>query len=1255
MAGYDVSVSMGMVDNVSRTLKTINDKIEKVLITADKYNDTIGKLTDNFGIMKTHTGKLADDLERMARAYKDLKGYGVIKVPTASGSTSLIDTSSDRAVNSMRSDSGYGTDALRGSASDVESLTKRLKELPQAMDYGFIGVSERIDRVVRDLRLAYQTGEQFTDVLRKMNIPTMGTGLSSAMMQAQSSYTRQLHSLEAMQENMARTGKLSVEEMTNAYRGLTSVLKDAKNVHMQMTNVITSGGLSDDQVEELNVEYQKYINNVKSVIQAVTYLGDATDVALDSPELKQAIQDYDKLEKEIREAAEAKARLKAEDKAMGEILKGQERAQKAIRDRIKAEEDAARRSVQAEKQAAKEREAIIKRLTKQGEENQKRLNKQAEQSVARIRATNNELSKTNSIARNASSGIDSLTSSIKNLAAGYLSLQGAQAVLNTSDSLILTEGKLSNMTDNVEGLMDDIYQMSQDTRTAYLDNASQMAKMWQLTGGTEGIFDSEEKLLQFNEILNKGFILGGSGTREINASLYQLTQALSSGRLQGDELRSLAENAPYLINAVTNSLEDMYNEGKAQSEWIDLTYKDLKELGAEGALTSDLVVAAVLNSTDEIRKAYENLTPTFEQVFQTLKNQAIKISEPVLKKLNEIINSEAFEKTAQAIMKMLAVVVAALGPVVEAILWIGELIADNWGIVEPIIWGIVGALVAYYSYLGLIKIATIAIGIASKAMAAVQLIFKGLTMMAILYRVAVGKATLTQAKMSAAVLFGAQADAIKTKTGLGSAIAEWKRVKAMWASTNAAWKNATATGVSTGATAGATLATTGLTGATWGFVTAEYAALLPILLVVAAIVLTIAVIYLAVKAWNHYKDDTLTMLGAIAGGVAWLAGWIVNAFIFIYNMAIIAMKYIAAGLVALGAGAHNIVMGIVNIFLKAAGVIVGTLMAAWAIIYNGGVGLWNGLVEVAEAIANAFIWMKNVIHNALATLFGWIIDGINGILGGLNSLVDGYNSVAGALGGSEISGFGTIENTWEIVDTSEGFVDYSDKKLEYKDISAEFNEGLHMFDGYLQEYADMGQTFDETFDKLSGMDSWQADYVDPNEWFDAGRNLGDNTTDKVGDWWDSLKEDMDYTKYMEDIEGETADIEKLMEGLGDTAEDAVDKSKAGDNYANSKPNYKGSNLGGGGLTPDQEAALGGVEDNTGSIADSVSTTDKELELLRELAERRAINRFTTAEVRITNNMTNNINSELDMDGVVNYLTEELNRSLVAGSEAANHY
>lgn len=1182
MAGENVGVTLTLKDNVSPKLRSISELMNKVIVGMDKFSMSALIATNT-------TDKLADNLERMAKSYGVLKSFGNIKMPSISEGRVVSPSTSGSALRSMKTDSGYGTDALRGNASDIKNLATRLQEIPKELEYNFTGLSERINRVVNDLKLAYATGEQFMSVLRRMNIYDVGEGLSSAMMQAQSSFNRQASAIRAMQEKLSADGTLSVEELTNAYKGLATVMTDAKNVHMQMTNVMTSGKLSSEQIQELSREYDEYILNIKAATQAVTHLGNATDAALDSPELKQAIQEYERLAQEIREAAEEKARLAAQDKAMREILKGQEVYQKAINDRIKAEETAARKAVEAERKAAAEREAIIKRFIKQGEENNRRIEQAYRERLANMRAANNELSRTGNIANSASSGINSLTRSLKGLAASFISVYSAQKLIETSDSLILSEGKLSNLTDNVSELKDNIYQMSQNTRTSYLDNMSQMAKMWQLTGGSSGIFDTEDKLLQFNEVLNKAFILGGSGTREINASLYQLTQALSSGRLQGDELRSLAENAPYLINSVIDSLENMYNSGKDQSEWIELSYKDLKDLGAQGVLTSDLIVGAVLDSTDKVRKAYENLTPTFEQITQTLKNQAIKIAEPLLKKLNEILNSEAFEKTAQVLMKLIAMIVVAFTPIINGILWIGEAMSDNWAIVEPIIWGIIGALGVYYGSLMLIKGATIAVGTVSKGLAIIQGVLKGITFMSVLAGYATGKYTRAQYNAAKATIFN-------SKTKVGEIFATTRKIKADIAATASTARHTRALiGASIGSSiyAGATSIASKASAAFASVMTWVNAVLLanPITWVVIAIVALVAAIYLAVKAWNHFKNDTLTVLGAVAGGVGWLGSWIMNIAIGVYNSIITVLQYIVSGIITAGTAIQNV-----------------------------GTGIWNAMVAAAEAICNAFIYMKNVLKNIFNTLFGWIVEGLNGIIGFLNTIIDGYNYIANITGNDGLTKFGTIEYDTKIVDNTDGFVDFS---------------------AYESKYENLGETWNKTMEGLSILDESKKDYFDPNKVANDFRQWGDNKSNEIGKGINDalMNGNEPNTDYIKDVDSNTQGILDELNNL----------------YDDSLKNYDAPSLKGSGLTPEQAQALGNISGNTDDLADNVTVTNEQLELLRELAERRTINRFTTAEISITNNMSNTINSEMDMDGVVSYLTTELNKSLVAGAESANHY
>ena len=689
-------------------------------------------------------------------------------------------------------------------------------------------------------------------------------------------------------------------------------------------------------------------------------------------------------------------------------------------------------------------------------------------------------------------GMSSLSSSIKSVIGAYVGFESLKTAVDWSDEITLTQGKLAQLTDDVEGFLDKTYQMSQNTRTSYMDNASQMAKMWQLTGGTDGIFDNEDKLIEFNELLNKSFILGGSGVREINASIYQLTQALSSGRLQGDELRSLAENAPYLIKTITKSVEDMYNAGKPVEEQIKLSYNDLKNLGAQGVLTSEVITNAVLNSADDIRKGYENITPTFEQIFQKLKNQVQYISQPILKSINEVFNSEAFDKTTQTIVKMFTVVMAVINPIIQGVLWIGSIIADNWSLIEPVIWGIVGALTAYYAITSMVKIVTWA---HAKILALEKGILAAVSTGWLLYR-------------------GLQAGTIVVLGML--------------------------TGVET-AHASALLS---VAAAQLGVSQTTLMMLGPFLLVMGIILAIIGVIYLAVAAYNYFTGSNLSATGMIVGAFYGLYAAVYDVFAGIWNILVEVAEFL------------------LNVFNDP---------VYYAKSLFG--GLVNGILKMFKGMAEGINSISRSIANCIENLVNGAIDMINGMIGA-------YNSTAGAL-------FGKIDTVGKIDLSGTALIDTS---------------GIDNAIAGIDSWIGTKGTKDISFDK------YKAEYKDIGEYYNKGYDKGEG-------WADAL--------------------------LG--------------RYPNSLDNYVTPDVGGGsGVDPDLMDAINKMKDDTGNIDENTKITAEDLKYLRDLAEQRVINRFTTAEIKITNHMNNNINSDRDLDGRANYLVEEMYKGANAYAEGA-HY
>lgn len=114
--------------------------------------------------------------------------------------------------------------------------------------------------------------------------------------------------------------------------------------------------------------------------------------------------------------------------------------------------------------------------------------------------------------------------------------------------------------------------MSNRTRSSFLDTTSVVSKLGILAGDN---FKNTDEIIAFTELMNKNFTIGGASIQEQTSAMYQLTQAMASGKLQGDEFRSIMENAPLLAEAIANYT------GKSKG--------DLKELSSQGVITSDII------------------------------------------------------------------------------------------------------------------------------------------------------------------------------------------------------------------------------------------------------------------------------------------------------------------------------------------------------------------------------------------------------------------------------------------------------------------------------------------------------------------------------------------------------------------------------------------------------------------------------------------------------------------------------------------
>ena len=198
-----------------------------------------------------------------------------------------------------------------------------------------------------------------------------------------------------------------------------------------------------------------------------------------------------------------------------------------------------------------------------------------------------------------------------------MSLYGVKEVFNVissvvgtitsySDSLMLADARLNLINNNLENtnqLWQAIYNSSRETRGNMLDTADVVAKLG-LTA--KGVFKNNKELVQFSENLTKSFKIAGTSTQGISASMLQLSQAMASGVLRGEELNSVFENAPLLIQNI--------------ADYMEVPIGKIRELASEGKITADIVKNAILDATDEINNEFEKLPMTFEELSVQYKN-----------------------------------------------------------------------------------------------------------------------------------------------------------------------------------------------------------------------------------------------------------------------------------------------------------------------------------------------------------------------------------------------------------------------------------------------------------------------------------------------------------------------------------------------------------------------------------------------------------------------------------------------------------
>ena len=293
---------------------------------------------------------------------------------------------------------------------------------------------------------------------------------------------------------------------------------------------------------------------------------------------------------------------------------------------------------------------------------------------------------------NAGHSASLLGTKLRRLASIYLGVMGAKAALTSADTFTGATNKFNSIGIDSRDAMDKVYQSSLASYSGYADNLSNVAKM--MTNAGKAFDGNVDAAIRFNEIMQKSYVLGGASAAEQASSMYQLVQALGSGTLQGDELRSVREGAPQAYAAIEEFAQGVYGADKS-----------LKELASQGVITSDMVVQAMFAAGDSIDEAFKNTDMTFAQLWTNFKTQALRAFQPVLEKMREFMNSDKFKQFVNNLVSVMASVASIVGWAFEQFVNIFNFISDNWNWISKILIAVVAVLATIVAYHTAIRIA----------------------------------------------------------------------------------------------------------------------------------------------------------------------------------------------------------------------------------------------------------------------------------------------------------------------------------------------------------------------------------------------------------------------------------------------------------------------------------------------------------------------------------------------------------------------
>ena len=859
-----------------------------------------------------------------------------------------------------------------------------------------------------------------------------------------------------------------------------------------------------------------------------------------------------------------------------------------------------------------------------------------------------EQSKHNQYLRGATNEANRLLNTLRNVVSVYALYNGAKNTLGLADSVAQTRARLDIVNELNDSLYETseieqmIYESAMRSRGSYLDTASVVGGLGIRAGDA---FTNVGEIVKFTETLNKMGAVSGTSANEVRNALYQINQAMGSGKFQGDEFRSVSENLPLALQAV--------------AKFKGVSVGALKDMAKDGKITAQVFKAAILGMSDEVDERFKKMPITWGQVWNVIKNHMLKVSTPILQEISNITQSDRFVGFMQKLSVKFQQFASIVGDVFGKLKKLAATMYDNWSKVKPVIIGVTTAFTLY-------KTAVMSALAASALFTYYQAIMaaRAARVAGVMFAARAQMYGMTAAMLSCpwvwlvgglAILAGVFVSVTAATYDFGAAnIDVWGTIKNIVRATiermKSAWLSFSEFMKPIVEEIGVVFSKVG------DWIARNWDNIVQVISVIAGIFIGLSKAVVSVATWIagalmivwDVLSIIYTIICAIASWVADNSGWIIDVItgiaaaigtVVLAVVAVIGVIALATTIFFIFSAAVALVKGVMALFTIATWkqvaaniaatvsgwaasspllfwiVVIGLVIAAIVALVSWILNLCGVSVSAVGIICAAFAWLAGTIWNIIVACWNGILQFFDSIINIILSVIEFFLNAFG--GGFDSFGDAVKNLLGNIISW---FLDLG--KVVTKIIDAIFGTnwtaGLESLKSRVLSWGKNKTAVTLKRDVLSRNAS--LDRVNTTDWASAGYDFGSNMADSISSIGDGLNLGGDLTSGL-------GGLIKKADGSGATNNDLTKALTGG---------YDGSN-----------PALDKIAGNTGEIADNTSGlngNNEDTKYLRELAEREAINRYTLTDLNVKMTNNNTVNSNVDVEQIGRRLWSALSES-----------